>query len=433
VTDADLLDKPFSQVRPTEADVRQRLREEGYGQVNGRAVSKIISPTGEIFVPPPREEARPQAAKAGDVVAGPVPPKASARSDPAFRLTRWCDITVTESPAYLIKGLIPSEGLIVIWGPPKCGKSFFGLDISAHIARGQDYRTRERTHRVQQGPVVYLALEGGKGFERRVEAYKRRHAIKDMPFYLVTKKTNLISQHPLLIDCIKDQCESPVLVVIDTLNRSIMGSENNDKDMGDYIRAADVIREAFGCAVAIIHHCGTAGDRPRGHTSLTGAVDAQLAMRRDDEGTIIVQLEYLKDGEEGLQIYGRLEVIEIGTDEDGDPMTSCVLVPAEAPAVQEGKRGKLSKRAEEAWRWLANCLIQKGQPPPTTWDLPNPTDVSSVVRVDEWRAHMVQGGVLKKDDHRDATKRFSEARGILKRNGIIEEREGWVWLKTWPS
>ena len=87
--------------------------------------------------------------------------------------------------------------------------------------------------------------------------------------------------------------------MIDTLNRSLAGSENSDKDMAAYIRAADVIREAFECTVAIIHHCGVAGTRPRGHTSLTGAVDAQLAVKRDDEGVIRVKVEWLKDGARG--------------------------------------------------------------------------------------------------------------------------------------
>jgi hypothetical protein len=33
--------------------------------------------------------------------------------------------------------------------------------------------------------------------------------------------------------------------------------------------------------VVIVHHCGIEGTRPRGHSSLTGAADAQLAVKRD--------------------------------------------------------------------------------------------------------------------------------------------------------
>jgi hypothetical protein len=208
-----------------------------------------------------------------------------------FRLTRFRDIAITEGFTYLVKDLIPAMGLVVVWGPPKCGKSFWMFDLSMHIALGREYRGR----RVQQGPVVYLALEGGRGFTHRVEAFRRRHSVTDAPFYLITDRTDLVNDHTQLIDEIRFQSsDHPALVVIDTLNRSLVGSENSDKDMAAYIRAADAIREAFSCTVAIIHHCGVSGDRPRGHTSLTGAVDAQLAVRRDDGGIITVKVEMAK-------------------------------------------------------------------------------------------------------------------------------------------
>jgi hypothetical protein len=123
-------------------------------------------------------------------------------------------------------------------------------------------------------------------YEDCCEAFRRHHSVIDAPFYLITDRTDLVNDHKQLIDEITAQLsesERPALVVIDTLNRSLFGSENSDKDMAAYIRAADVIREAFTCAVAIIHHwssrltasCasthGVDGGRPRGHTSLTGA------------------------------------------------------------------------------------------------------------------------------------------------------------------
>ena len=61
----------------------------------------------------------------------------------------------------------------------------------------------------------------------------------------------------------------PAAVAIDTLNRSLVGSKLSDEDMGDYIKAADAVRDAFECSVTIIHHCGHDASRPRGHTSLS--------------------------------------------------------------------------------------------------------------------------------------------------------------------
>jgi hypothetical protein len=75
------------------------------------------------------------------------------------------------------------------------------------------------------------------------------------------------------------------------------------------------------------------GDRPRGHTSLTGAVDAQLAVKRDNAGIITVKVEWLKAGQEGAEIVSRLEQVELGADSYGDPIVSyratkpCVFLP----------------------------------------------------------------------------------------------------------
>src|SRR5262245_22024997 len=86
----------------------------------------------------------------------------------AFTLVPFNAITVSSSPTYLIKGIFPHAGMIVIWGPPKCGKSFWTFDAVMHIALGWPYRGR----RVQKGAVVYLALEGGEGFRARLEAFR---------------------------------------------------------------------------------------------------------------------------------------------------------------------------------------------------------------------------------------------------------------------
>jgi hypothetical protein len=124
----------------------------------------------------------------------------------------------------------------------------------------------------------------------------------------------------------------PVVVVFDTLNRSLRGAESSDQDMTAYVQVCDAIREAFDCAIIVVHQCGIDGTRPRGHTSLTGAVDAQIAVKRDKSGTIIATVEFMKDGEEGEAIASRLEQVELGLDEDGETITSCVLVPGEVPA-----------------------------------------------------------------------------------------------------
>jgi hypothetical protein len=248
-----------------------------------------------------------------------------------FTLTPFAAITLDREPAYLIKGLIPRTGLTVIWGPPKCGKTFWAFDAAMHVALGRPYRGR----RVVQGNVVYLAAEGAHGFRSRIEAFRQHHGVADAPFFLIADRADLVADHAALIEDIGKQLgnDKPALVVLDTLNRTLVGSESLDKDMAAYVRAADAIIEAFGCAVAIVHHCGVNESRPRGHTSLTGAADAQLATSRDAADNVVVTVEWMKDGPEGDTIVSRLNLADVGFNSDGDPITSCVVVPVDGEPV----------------------------------------------------------------------------------------------------
>jgi hypothetical protein len=257
---------------------------------------------------------------------------------------------------YRVKGLIPTEGLTVVWGPPKSGKTFKVFDICMHVALGWDYRGR----RVQQGAVVYCSFEGQAGLAARLEAYRQRYLAESseaVPFYAQTMSLDLVAQVGNLIDAIRVAGVVPAVVTLDTLNRSLHGSENSDEDMGNYIKAADAIREAFRCAVIIIHHCGIEGSRPRGHTSLTGAADAQLACRRDKNNNVELKVEWMKDGgSEGEIVTSRLESVEVGQDADGDVITSCIVVEAESVAAPERGPGMAKNHATML------ALLEEGMP-----------------------------------------------------------------------
>lgn len=149
-----------------------------------------------------------------------------------FIFTRFDDIVPTTACNYVVKDLIPC-GLTVVWGPPKCGKSFWALDLALHIAQGWDYRGR----RVVQGPVVYVALEGGSGYGARVEAFRRHHSLVSKTaadFHLLRARLDLAADQDALIAAIRSQLGSvsPICIYIDTLNRSLGGSESSDADMG---------------------------------------------------------------------------------------------------------------------------------------------------------------------------------------------------------
>jgi hypothetical protein len=107
---------------------------------------------------------------------------------------------------------------------------------------------------VRQGTIVYCALEGAEGFRNRIEAFRQAklpEADGDPPFYLMATPLSLVREHKVFIADISNQLagQRPVAVWIDTLNRSLDGSESSDEDMTAYVRAADAIRDAVGCLV----------------------------------------------------------------------------------------------------------------------------------------------------------------------------------------
>ena len=129
-----------------------------------------------------------------------------ARENAHFKLVAFNDVRLDEDADDIIKGLFPSSGLVVVWGPPKCGKSFWTFDVLMHIALARTYRG----HRVTQGPIVYCALEGVRGFKRRIEAFRQakmtgEEAAAPPPFYLMPASLSLVADHESLIADIRAQ------------------------------------------------------------------------------------------------------------------------------------------------------------------------------------------------------------------------------------
>jgi hypothetical protein len=132
----------------------------------------------------------------------------------------------------------------------------------------------------------------------------------------------------------------PRIVVLDTLNKSLPGSESKDVDMAAYIKAAEAIRDAFDCLVIIVHHCGWDESRPRGHSSLSGAVDVQLHVERTDN-LLAVEVELMRDGPEGTRVNLEAQEIMVGEDaKTGKPLTSLVLVATDKPVETKSKGGR---------------------------------------------------------------------------------------------
>jgi hypothetical protein len=245
-----------------------------------------------------------------------------------FRLIKFQDMRPGLEPAYLVDELMPSAGLVLVWGKQKTFKSFWLLDLFVHVAMGWPYRD----HAVRQGPVIYCAFEGGHGYKGRIEAIRRHYGINDdvdVPLYVMPGQVDLIADEKALVDEFRYQLGTvvPAVVVLDTLNRSLSGSESNDKDMTLYVKAAEAVRKAFGCLCVIVHHCGYDDTHARGHTSLPAAVDAELSVMRDEGSPIVlVTVKAMRDGPEGMVVRSRALPVPLDPDQNGKPRSSIVII-----------------------------------------------------------------------------------------------------------
>ncbi|MBO6807272.1 helicase RepA family protein [Thalassospira sp.] len=244
----------------------------------------------------------------------------------------WPDLKEIPAPDYLIKSLLDQGAMSVVYGAPNSGKTFVCLDLLISIARGAEWRGK----RVKQGTAIYLAAEAGHGILRRLTAYEAHHDIDpaSVPFSVIPRPVDLTGDVGQLIEALRPH--NPAIIAIDTLNRVIGDhDENSPQGMSAFIRAVDAIRAALGCHVLVVHHSGKDASRgARGHSSLLGATDTELAVLNDEDGRRI-KVAKQRDGATGEEIFFALHALDVGTDSDGDPITSCVVVEGFKPEKQD--------------------------------------------------------------------------------------------------
>lgn len=212
-------------------------------------------------------------------------------SDRLWPLLHESELDDLPEPRWLVDGHL-TDGLAVMYGPPKQGKTFLALDWALSIGCG----ARWHGHGVEHSPVVYVSGEGHGGIGKRRHAWKVARSQFAPKLYVIPFPVRFGSVREHAIGLRADVHSTAAgLVVIDTLARSMAGAdENSSQDMGQYIHTADWLRDRTGCGVLIVHHSGVEGSRPRGSSALFGAADTLV--RVDGEGGYLrVSCEGQKD------------------------------------------------------------------------------------------------------------------------------------------
>jgi hypothetical protein len=243
-----------------------------------------------------------------------------------FRLMSDEEVERMAPPAWLVGNILPAGRLSVLFGEYGTAKSFLALDWALCVATGRPWHN----HAVLQGPVVYVVGEGIGGMGQRIRAWKQRaecHGPSGL--HLIGQPPQLLSTGD--IDEVRKVLRTlpvpPVLVVFDTLARSMAGkNENLQEEMGLAVYNADRIRTEFGCDVLLVHHKPHGADRTRGSTVLPDGADTIVEMNKQSDGTMLLITRKQKDAAEypsaKSPMHLRLDVVAL--DEEGIE-TSCVL------------------------------------------------------------------------------------------------------------
>lgn len=278
-----------------------------------------------------------------------------------YRMMRADEVVNSPPLHWLVRGVLPADGLAALFGASGSGKSFLALDLGAAVAGGLEWFAC----RVKSAPVVYVALEGEAGFSQRVKAWQLHHG-RDLPGGLrfVMQALDLRNAVDVgeIAEAVTAAGAAGGLLVIDTLNRAAAGAdENSVVDMGAIIAAAKRLQANLGGLVLLVHHSGKDASKGlRGHSSLHAALDAAIEVARID-ARHQWSIAKSKDGDDSKSHPFKLNVVEIGEHDDGEAITSCVVVADEdAPADFRRMIPPKSGNQKVVWDALGELLRQAG-------------------------------------------------------------------------
>lgn len=276
--------------------------------------------------------------------------------------TIWADdIEISLDDGGVVDGLLPLQGLTVLYGESGAGKTFTALDLACHVAAGMPWRGME----VEQGVVVYVAAEAPSSVKRRIWAWRQHHQVERLPVLVVQSSVDLLNGDADALVALVAQVARGrgrvVMVVLDTLARAMTGNENAPDDMGKFVAACGAIREAGDTHVLVVHHSGKdTAKGARGHSSLRAATDVELEVTAG-----CIKVTKSRDDEGGRTFGFRLEVVELGTNAKGRTITTCVAVAAEAPARPEKNKTKLTDKQDGALQALRRAIADHGEVAPS--------------------------------------------------------------------
>jgi hypothetical protein len=301
---------------------------------------------------------------------------------------------------YVVKNLLNRESYAVAFGSPGAGKTFVALDLAYHVANSKPWMGLA----VRGGPVLYLAYEGVGGLKKRAQALQKKHGADLGPLYIAGATMNLrdLAGRQELGAIIAEMPEPPVLVIVDTFARALMGGdENSAQDVGAFNDAIAKLIDKTSACVLLIHHSGknkAAG--ARGSSAILGAIDTELEIEAN-----ALRPSKQRDLELIAPIPFKLVPVVVGVDIDGEEEKSCIVEPSKIAPLRHGLKGDYAL----AFTALGELCGEGNDPVP----------------LDDWRRKLADEGVIP-ESGRTQQKRFYDVKSKLEKYGYAAVENGMV-------
>lgn len=244
----------------------------------------------------------------------PQPQKGKPRPSFVRTNTNTVMATVFEPIRWTVPGYL-AEGLSVLAGRQKLGKTWLAIDFSLAVATGG---VAMGGVSVEQGDVLYIDMENGpRRIQRRIEAlYGDERSRPDLSrLEWVTDAPQLDKGFIPALEDWRQSVRQPRLVVIDVLQRiKPAGIASRNSYENDYSTFAPLQQWAMksGIAVMALHHTKKGGaDDPlealSGSNGLSACADTTLVLDRDANGiTLYVRGRDVEEKESALSFSGGL-------------------------------------------------------------------------------------------------------------------------------
>jgi hypothetical protein len=226
----------------------------------------------------------------GDHSAGDLPGSGQAQPAPAIETFTAAELHCMQlpEPKWAVQGIFP-EGLSLLAGKPKLGKSWLALNIAVAVASGG---VALGSIQVEGGEVLYLALEDTKRrLKDRLAILAAKQQLVEWPATLHMARSWPRQDKGGLVALIEwlEAHRATRLVVIDTWPKfrpfRVRGRDNYEED---YQHASEVkaVADKYGTPLLALAHCRKLDaadplDEVSGTLGLTGAADGVSVLKRE--------------------------------------------------------------------------------------------------------------------------------------------------------